>query len=80
MCADYLYGFERYERAIPTRFSNTLGLRLLGHDAAIDAIQKPATTVLQSGALAETPGCTGCIRFDADAAEHVVTNLMQQIF
>ncbi len=75
--ADYLYGFERYERAVPTRFSNTFGLRLLGHDAAVDAIQKPAATVHMSGSMAEEPGCVGCIRFEEDAAEHVVTNLMQ---
>lgn len=76
--ADYLYGFERYARAVPTGFKHRFELRLLERKAAIEAIQAPAAAVHRSGSWAEKPKCKECISFDADAADYVVENLLQE--
>ncbi len=42
MREDYVAGLDPYLRPVPTRFSNTFRLDMLGADAAREAIQKPA--------------------------------------
>lgn len=45
MRTDYVAALEPYERRVPTYFSNTFHLELLGVKAALEAIQKPAQDV-----------------------------------
>ncbi len=45
MRTDYVAALEPYARSVPTYFSNTFHLELLGEKAALEAIQKPAHDV-----------------------------------
>lgn len=45
MRTDYVAALEPYARSVPTYFSNTFHLELLGVKAALEAIQKPAQDV-----------------------------------
>ncbi len=45
MRTDYVAALEPYARSVPTYFSNTFHLELLGVEAALEAIQKPAQDV-----------------------------------
>lgn len=74
--ADYLYGFERYQRPIPTRLNNTFELRLLEHDPERPPGEDPAVQAIQTPACTVTaPNTDEGIRFDDDAAEYIVTEL-----
>ena len=63
MREDFLAGLDSYARYVPTRFSNTFRLNLLGLDASLQAIREPAASV--------------GIKFLDDAVQQIADDLRQ---